>query len=400
MARTVFTIFIVFLLGVLIGIPAFMRISWQMAEKKPMEVFILDKTVLNKNYQEHLSFNWVLKNQKYVKSDEDFYLPERDYYGFFPDGMGNYVINDIEDKTTEDLARLADNYDMAYYTDLYGVYWIEWHNEYPHVKPEQEPGLMGERSEWIYGGLTKNELAFIRLMKSRNKLIINEFNIIGSPTSFGIRKEYEEEFDITWKNWTGRYFSTLDTTKSEEIPHWLVRNYMKQNNNEWPFTKSGIAFVRNDDMIVVLENETHLNIEVPYIYSDEKLVDHYGVVKKIKYPYWFDICTSGDSNEVLAEYMIEANLEGDSILDHWNIPTVFPAVIKNKHNNLYFYFAGDFADNPISLKNARLKHIEKLDYLMYDRVAQERRSFFRLFYRPMVTKILDDYYQNLKAVNQ
>jgi hypothetical protein len=400
MARIVFIILIVFLLGVLIGIPVFMRISWQMAEKKPMEVFILDKTVLNNSYQEHLSFNWVLKNQKYVKSNGEFYLPERDYFGLFPDGNGNYIINDIEGKTLEELETLADAYDMVYYTDLYGVYWIEWHNEYPHVKPEQDPGRMGERSEWIYGGLAKNELAFLKLMKSRNKLIINEFNVIGSPTSFGTRKEYEEEFDITWKNWTGRYFSTLDTTLSTEIPQWLVRNYMKQNNNEWPFTKSGIAFVRNDDMIVVLENETHLDIEVPYIYSDEKLVDHYGVIKKIKYPYWFDICTAGDSNEVLAEYRLEANLEGDSILDHWNIPSVFPAVIKSKQNNLYFYFAGDFADNPISLKNSRLRHIEKFDYLIYDRVTQERRSFFRIFYRPMVTKILDDYYQGLKAVNE
>jgi len=400
MARIVFNAFLILLLLVLIGLPVFMWVSWNMADEKPLEIFILDKTVLNDNYQEHQSFNWVLKNKKYVKSDGDFYLPERDYYGFFPDGKGSYTTNDLEGKTIEDLERLADSYDMVYYTDLYGIYWIEWHNEYPHVKPEEDPGLMGERSAWIYGGLSQNELTFLRLMKARNKLIINEFNIIGSPTSLGIRREYEEEFDITWSNWTGRYFSTLDTTKSEEIPHWLVRNYMKQNNNEWPFKNSGIAFVRNDDFIVVLENETHLNIEVPYIYSGEKLVDNYGVAKKIKYPYWFDICASGNLNEVLAEYRIDSNTRGDSILKRWNIPKEFPAVIKSKQDYPYYYFAGDFADNPISMKLARLRHVEKFDYLIYSPITQERRSFFGLFYRPMVTKILDDYYNGLKSVNE
>ncbi|MEE4178184.1 MAG: hypothetical protein V2I46_11815 [Bacteroides sp.] len=392
MKRTLFILFLILILGVLIGIPAFMRISWQLTDEKPFRVFILDKTVLNQTYQEHMSLNWVLKNKKYVQPNGDFYLAEKDYYGFFPDGEGSYTIYDIDGKTFEELEAMADTFDMAFYTDLYGIYWIEWHNEYPQVRPEQEPGRMGERSEWIYGGLSGNELAFLKMMKNRKKLIINEFNIIGSPTSFDVRKAYEEEFDMIWKNWTGRFFKTLDTTRNEEIPLWLVRNYKAQNNDQWPFKNSGIAFVRNDDMIVVLENETHLDMEVPFIHSGKKLIDEYGVVEKIKYPYWFDVCSAGESNEVLAEYRIETNSKGDSILRHWDIPRVFPAVIKNKGDYPYYYFAGDFSDNPIKMKTSRLKYVEKFDYLWYAPLTHERKSFFGLYYRPLVTKILNNYY--------
>ena len=397
MKRILFIFLLVLLLGALIGLPLFMRVSWHLSDPRLLNVFILDKTVLNDSYQEHLSLNWVLKNQKFVKPDGELYLPEQDYFGFFPDGQGGYSINDLESKFTEDLGTLADEFDVAYYTDLYGIYWIEWHNEYPHIRPEAIPGRMGERSQWIYGGLTSNELAFLRLMKDRKKLIINEFNIMGSPTAYTVRKAYEEMFDLEWENWTGRFFSPLDTTINEDIPQWLVRNYMEQNNGEWPFEKAGIAFVRNDDRIVVLEYETHLTNEIPYIHSSPGMVEEYGVVPSIRYPYWFDICSTGDSNEVLAEYRIETNHRGDSILNLWGIPKVFPAVIKNRGEYPFYYFAGDFSDNPINLKSARLKHIEMVDHFLYAPLTYERRSFFGLYYRPLVTSILNDYFDKIKG---
>lgn len=400
MKRLMFGIILVLLLLAVIGIPIFTRVSWHLADPKPFKVFILDKTVLNESNQEHLSLNWVLKNQKFVKPDGAFYLAEKDYYGFFPDGTGGYTINDLERISPDSLGLLADAYDMAYYTDLYGIYWIEWHNEHPHLRPEVEPGPIGERSQWIYGGMTSNELAFLNLMKERKKLIINEFNIIGSPTAYSVRKAYEETFDLTWKNWTGRFFSPLDTALNEDIPGWLVRNYREQNNGEWPFSKAGIAFVRNDDRIVVLEIGTHLTNELPYIHSSQAMVEEYGVASKIAYPYWFDICESGESNDVLAEYHIETNLIGDSILGHWGIPKVFPAVITSKGDYPFYYFAGDFSDNPINMKGTRMRHIEKFDYFLYAPLTYERRSFFGLYYRPLVTKILDDYYREVQQSNR
>jgi hypothetical protein len=230
-------------------------------------------------------------------------------------------------------------------------------------------------------------------MKAKKKLIINEFNIIASPTSYNIRKQYEKEFDINWSGWVGRYFDNLDTNINKELPNWLIRNYKEQNNNQWPFTMSGIAFVRNDDRIVILENKTHLRNEVPRIITNPNYVKLYGLTTSMKYPFWFDICSTGLKNDVISEYYILTNNKGDSTLNAWNIPKVFPAVIKSNQDYPYYYFAGDFCDNPISMKTSYYKHIEKFDFLFYKPSINERDSFFWRYYRPLVTKILKDYYE-------
>lgn len=372
-----------------------MWLSWNYSENKALNIYVLDKTVLNDDYQEHVSLYWVLNNSRYVKPNGELYSPQKDYFGFFPRKDGKYLISGLEYKTEKDLQVLADSYDMVYYTDLYGIYWTEWHNEYPNIKPTERPGKVGERSSLLYGGLTQNELKLLKLIKERKKLIINEFNIIASPTSEKIRKEYEDEFDITWSGWIGRYFDNLDTVTNKELPLWLIRNYKKQNNNNWPFTKSGIAFVRSDDKIVILENQTHLKNEVPVIKTKTNHKDYYSVSDQIKYPFWFDISSSGASNEVISQYHIEANTIGDSILKNWGIPHEFPAVIKSKMDYPYYYFAGDFADNPISMNSSYFKWAHKFDFLFYPSSIYERESFFWLYYRPLITRILEDYHKKV-----
>jgi hypothetical protein len=68
----------------------------------------------------------------------------------------------------------------------------------------------------------------------------------------------------------------------------LVRNYIKQRGS-WPFKKSGVAFVSEKDQVVVLENETHLTNEVPFMVSTNEGQEEYGLPESIKYPYWFDV---------------------------------------------------------------------------------------------------------------
>ncbi|WP_372775852.1 hypothetical protein [Mangrovibacterium sp.] len=387
---------VLIVLFLLIISPFIMWLLWFYGEKKEMDVFILDKTVLTQHGQEHLSLNWVLKHHKYVKNDGDFYSAKDDYYGFFPDGKGGFTTEDLEQKTDNELDLLADRFDMAYYTDLYGIYWNEWLNEYPSIKPEEKAGRLGERSSLMYGGLSENELVFLTKMKDRKKLIINEFNIVASPTPYRLREKWEEEFHVKWSGWVGRYFGRLDTVANRDLPPWLIRNYMEQNNNEWPFTKSGIVFVRQDDRIVILEDETHLENEVPVIYTGRQYASYYKLADKIKYPFWFDICSTDSVNQIVANYRIEHNQKGDSILRRWHIPAEFPAVIKRKADYPFYYFAGDFADNPISMSKAKFKYIDSIESMFYSKNISERHSFFWRYYRPLVSRIVDDYYQTLE----
>ncbi|MDA3854352.1 MAG: hypothetical protein PF444_08965, partial [Bacteroidales bacterium] len=331
-----------------------------------------------------------------VKADHEFYIPNKDYFGLFPEGNGEYLINDLDKNTGKELNALADEYDMVYYTDLYGIYWTEWHNEYPEIKPEQLPGRVGEGSRLLYGGLHKNEFALLRLMKERQKLIINEFNIIASPTSWRLRKEYEKEFHVNWSGWVGRHFENLDTTINKELPRWLIRNYKQQNNDHWPFTKSGIAFVNNAGEVTILENETHLNSKTPVIHTSKNTAEYYRIPEEINYPLWFDICSTDTTNQVISKYIIHTNSMGDAILKQWHIPKEFPAVIKRKADYPYYYFAGDFADNPMAMKAAKYKYIGEFNAIFYDTSADEQKYFFWTYYRPLLSQILDDYYTRLK----
>lgn len=396
MKKRVIKILFIIVALLIFTLPLNMWLQWHFSDQREMKIFILDKTVINQNVQEHVSFNWVLNYNRYVKENKAFYIPNEDYYGFFPDGNGAYSTKDLKQDTEEDLNTLADEYDMVYYTDLYGIYALDWHNEYPQLKPNQPLGKVGEYSPLIYGGLTKNELGLLKKMKSRKKLIINEFNIIASPTSKFLRTEYEKEFKVNWTGWVGRHFENLDTTTNKELPIWLIRNYKKQNNNEWPFKESGIAFVNNSAKVVILENETHLKIKFPIIKTPKKTAEYYGIAPIINFTYWFDICTTDSSNQVLSNYFINTNSKGDSIMNKWEIPKKFPAVIKRKKDYPYYYFAGDFADNLISMKTSKYKHIDGINYLYKDSSSEQKRSFFWRYYNPLMSKILDDYYKILK----
>lgn len=383
------------LLIILVLIPIISWLFWYTKSDQILNVAILDKTVLNKDTQEHISLSWVLKHERYVNTDLEHHDHELDYFGFFPDGEGEYLINDFNKFSDLQLDSIADYYDMLAYTDLYGIYVAEWWNAYPDKAPKEWEYVSPiERSRHIYGGMTHNEIELLKKMKQRKKLIFTEFNNIAQPTPTAIRKEFEKTFSMKWSGWAGKYYNSLDSNRNDEIPMWIKHSYVDQYG-EWPFKHSGIVFVNNDETIVILENQTHLKHEVPLIITDQKYVDEYGVLPEIKYPFWFDICYKTWPNKSISNYRIETNKLGDSILNVHHIPSQFPAVIKGGGANPFYYFAGDFSDNSISMNSVRFEKVEWVSSFFYGSVAQERDSFFWKYYRPLVTTIIDDYYKSL-----
>ena len=387
---------IILLVTVIFLLPFLSWSYWYIEDAKELNVLIIDKTVLNTSVQEHSSLIWILNNEKYGNKKLELLEPAKDYYGFFPDDEGGYEINDFNYFSKDEIDSLSKSYDMVYYTDLYGIYKAEWYEVYPHVAPKEYNKIPAtERSPLIYGGLTKKELNLLVKMKDQKKLIITEFNIIASPTRYNIRKKFEREFGVKWSNWVGRYFASLDTTKNKEIPRWLKDNYLEQNNNNWPFTKSGIVFVRNDDRIVILENETDLEVEVPIIYTPRLQQDIYNLPNEMKYPFWFDIVYADEMDMLISYYKIHSNHRGDSTLTANGIPNAFPAVLQSKGNYPFYYFAGDFADNPVSMAYSKFKKSNWISDFTYKSTTEERNSFFWDYYRPLIATILDNYYSSI-----
>src|SRR4051812_11902692 len=162
------------LIGILIilATPLWMRIAWEIGNKKALNLLIVDKTVLNSNSYKHRSVNWILDYDKYTKSNGSFYDINKDYYGFFPRDNEKYLIQDFEKMSESELDSIAAVYDMVYFTDTYGILSNEW---YRHRD-------INENSESIYGGLSEKDILLLKKMKERNKPILTEFNTIGYPT--------------------------------------------------------------------------------------------------------------------------------------------------------------------------------------------------------------------------
>lgn len=381
------------LTGVIILIllfPLWMWLYWWLSPKRMIVAAIIDKTVLTQNSQEHASLTWVLNQERFTKTRRTPYKLSRDYFGFFPEANGKYRIKGLERLSSSQLEQLSRDCNLAYYADTYGVY-------YGDLKMgTTETG----GSRMIYGGMSQNDIDFLKKMKDRGKLVIAEFNTIGSPTPAGVRSQFESLFGIRWTGWTGRYFDSFDTAVNKELPRWMVHNYMQQHHNRWPFSRRGIAFVNINSEIVVLEDSLHLSDPMPHIVSFSYGRQRLHLPEKIKYDYWFDVISiTSPANHAVSAYTISVNPEGAKELAAHGIPSKFPAVIMHGGNDyLFYYFCGDFSDNPVHLFSSYFKGIHLLSWLAYNKAnPMERKSFFWEFYRPMVTDILNNYYRKLHA---
>lgn len=385
--------------------PLWMWLAWHLWPSRKLDIFILDKTVLTKSCDEHRSLNWVLTNEKFVKPDNSLYRTERDYYGFFPLEDELYGINDLQGYSEEKLEELSRKTDALYYTDIYGIYYNDWYLKKDTAQGRDErvlkifKDIFGkkaslERSPLIYGGLHKEDYRLLEKMKEKNKLVLAEFNLLASPSNLHLRNKVEKLFNLKWARWTGRYFISLDTLENLEIPSWVIKLYREQHNDTWPFSKAGVVMVHEDETIAILEEETHLEEDVPVIHTFSDAQEKYGLPEKVIYPFWFDITyTSG--KDVISYYELKTNQKGDSVLNRHKIPKRFPAAMAHTGDYTFYYFSGDFCDNPIKINYmARLKGIKSLRYFLYDKGDKsDRNRFFWLYYNRLTSTILNDYYE-------
>lgn len=372
--------------------PVFMFLAWFFTPKTKMVAAIIDKTVLTTEGQEHISLDWVLNYKKYTKTSTKFYKRSEDYFGFFPKENEQFDLRGLERFPSNKIEQLSNDADLVYFTDTYGIYTNEWY----------EQNNQTERSGIVYGGLKENDMEFLQKMKDKNKLIITEFNTFGSPTAYDIRRKFERTFGLQWTGWTGRYFDNLDTLTNKELPRWLIKNYLNQHGNKWPFKKSGVAFVNENDQVTILEDSIHLEREIPQIISNDYGKKRFSLPDEIKYPFWFDIVQNNSAiNKTAANYKLYTTEKGSRELKKYGIPTSFPAVTYHLDSDYeFYYFSGDFCDNPITMGTSYFKGIGIFKRFFYnDRDKTERASFFWKFYRPMLQKILEDYEKKISTKN-
>jgi hypothetical protein len=369
-------------IAIVFSTPLLMFMIWVVIPKTKFVVAIIDKTMPNKKGQEHVSLNWILNHEKLTKTSRLSYEISRDYFGFFPKTQEKYQIKGLERFNAQQLNQLSTDAGAVYFTDTYGIYQDDW---------QQDTAKKTGPNALIYGGLSSQDLSLLELMKRKHKLIITEYNTIGSPTTTENRAKFEKLFGLHWTGWTARYFSSLDTLINKELPKWLIKNYQTTHHKAWKFSRSGIAFVNDGGEVVILEDLVHLAQAVPYIETGTEGQKKYGVPNRINYPFWFDVIEPNAAvNQVVSTFHISTNKEGTQELNRFHIPNTFPAVLSHQGTDYnFFYFSGDFCDNPISITSSYFKGISWFSFLFYDTSDKmDRKNFFWNFYRPMLTEIL------------
>lgn len=363
-------------------IPYFIWLSYP---KTYLNVLVLDKTVKDFNYDKHRSLFWVLNNARIVKSDGSSYDYDEDYYGFHPLSPESSRQYEIRRITLEHIDSITNASDMLYCTDTYGVYFSEWFRGFKQ----------SSENSYIDGGLSQNDYLLLKNMKEKGKLIISEFNTIQQPTSELIKFKTANLFGINNIQWYGCYFETLDTLENEELPYWVVARYKENNNDQWPFNGAGIVFVSSTN-VFVMESKKHLIADIPVISPSIDAQARYQLPMNIEYTNWFEVAEPADTMDILAKYQLNATESGDSLLKANGInSTTFPAIMAYNKNNIHvFYFAGDFATNPVTSFYAKIANSRKfLNWF----TGNKKKQFFQKMYFPLMENIMLKYAEkNLK----
>jgi len=381
--KTIKTIVIIFLLLCLIPIASWL--IWNIKPSKPINILVLNKTVLGLERKEHRAIFWLLLNDKFVKENNKVYRMEKDYYGFHPIKPLKSRKYEVKRIKLEEINDLASKYDMAYYSDTYGVFFNEW------FRRESGQG----KGTLIEGGLNNNDYLFIKGLHDQGKLLIAEYNFIAPPTIQLVRKKAEELLGIKWTNWTGRYVNELDPARSKDLPDWIVGIYKKRNDGEWPYTGAGIVLVNEPaQQVAVLQADKHLEDGVPEIQTTEYGLASYHLPETVHYPYRFDFMDE-QSNKVIAEYKLHVNIEGKAVLDKFDLPSRFPAVMESNTGSPFLYLAGDYSDYPVRMWTAKLQGIRTFEKIFYTNKENSTSKFYWTYYVPLLSQVLTNYQTSL-----
>lgn len=355
-----------------------LRIAWYIQPKNQVNVYILDKTVSQKNYPEHASLTWLLNNLRIVNFQNKSYSVSHDYMGFYPIDFKKELF-DFKSVRINEIEGFAADYDMAYYADCYGVFSFEW---YKNTKFHSSP------SSKVYGGLNQNDFLLLKKMHENGKIVIGEYNMFGSPTNALIRNKSEELFNLSWSGWSGKSFSSLNPNDKDGPDEWMPKLYESQHLKSWPIDKKGIILINNDGLIDLLIVDEDITSFIPSLTSSADAVTQFKLPKQeIGYSGWFEFVTANQNAQVLASFTLNTTSAGNEHLAKIGLSANFPAVVQASANEPTFYFTGDFAHNQVCGLGAKLKGGKCLNLAG----TREQKVFFRKFYYPLIKNIINEY---------
>lgn len=360
---------------VLLVFPLVSWIVWLSKPSHPLNVLIVDKSVMDARRTKHLALVWDLNHHKFKHGDNKPYSLEQDYYGFLP--LKPYKGKNYEARRImlTDVNNLASANDILYYADTYGVFFNEW-----FMGVKQESG-----TSRIIGGLNQNDFLLMAKMAESGKTIVAEHDFFSITTEPLVLKKTEELFHLHYTGWNGRYFTNLDSV-GHQVPHWIIDAYRKMNGGQWPFTGKGMILTRGPSQVVVLQEGKELKASLPMIVTEPSMVQKTGLPDSIPFINWFDITLSDSLNESIASLKLPVNEDGVSVLEKEGIPPSFTIIWHYKAGYEFWYLGGDFSEARMPYWTYKLRGWEHFRFIHASRPGTQK-YFVWNYYMPLIEHI-------------
>lgn len=360
----------------LLGIAA-LFVGWYLLPKKVMNIAVLDKTVISYNnedgivkehaYRKHQGLFWLLKQQKYVKSDGSYYDYKKDYYGSTLDEEGNYA-------EPTDLRQIEALPDLVYLADAYGA----------------ENDAFGRyNGDQVNAGISADDMSVISYAYENGAAVVAEMTLFEAPLSQSVYSQLVSLCGVTPTKWVGRYvFNLQDFT---DLPDWAPPMYEQQEGVEWRFSGPGMLLVSSEGRIIVLEQNTDFNSKnLLQIYFNDGYKKEFSGCKKTNFYNWFELIEPNYGTETLATFEFDLNATGMEKIKEISKTPRFAAITRKTAENHapVYYFAGDFNDYVTGERYGKFLFADQFfRFLSYDRQG-DISHFFWTFYNPLMRHIL------------
>jgi hypothetical protein len=354
--------------------------SYFFRENRKLDVVVLDKTVPFEPRIEHRSLFWLLNHLKIVHTDGRPYDRDRDYLGAFP----GPVPGDPPERTVDLTRERAVKAELLYLADTYGVYRED-------LESGEAMKAALERSPKIYGGLTIDEANAVAAAVSSGVVVIAEFNTLASPTPDDARAVLERALGVRWTRWIGRYFAQLESR--DEVPAWMRRDYEREWRRPWSFSGPGYVLLQDDAHCEVLRVGEEAE-RIALTLERERPIDDLlaGASDGTSYPYWLDVVETSPEARTLASFQWHLTESGRTRLKVRGLPERFAAVTRRvtPRAGAAYYFAGDFADNPMPDEPVPLAgYLTLRKWMEFAKLSPSELAFYWRFYVPMMVRLTD-----------
>lgn len=354
-------------------------VGWYIKPKTQLNVAVLDKTVLTVEenndididsvYRKHQGLFWLLKQQRYVFEDNDFYETESDYFG-------PILNNDGQIESERELSDLDYTPDLMYISDVYGAV----DDTYGYYDGSTAKGA----------GITVDDMSVISYSHEIGATLIAETELFNTSLDNTIYSQLSSLLGIKPTGWVGRY--VYDLQDFSDVPDWAPPMYEKQEGVEWQFSGPGIILV-SDEKIIILEQKSDFDSKnLLQIHINEDYKKEFSGCDKVNFYNWFEIVEPVSDCEVIASFKFDVNATGMEKLKGVLKSPTFAAISRKTIDGKapIYYFAGDFNDYVSKESyNGFLLANRVYRWLAYDRQG-DISNFFWNFYNPLMVKILSD----------